>query len=281
MAKHREIRKINSNLGFHELAKAPNNLSEDRSFAFQLQYMAEQSEDILQHFDRLAQNTYNAAPRRDGAYRLHRGPGSRLPALEESKWEEAMYRRWSVTSGLGTSLYLPVCPHIQTYQFPLKYSHGDKSWGEIDLLGVSPEFLPVPNELKKRASSDSPLRMLIEVAAYGFALHEVWPLLRADWEQCMERRFGHCPEMPVDLDDKIRLIGVAPAEYWDACLGCNPKSRARRVPAQAWAPFWQLVDKLADFFDVHFAVVHGTWEGNDRLPAVSGATLLDLRERTS
>jgi len=243
--------------------------------------MAEQCEEILQHFDSLAKNTYSATPRRDGGYRLHRGPGGRLPALEESKWEEAMYRRWSGSSGLGASIYLPVCPYIQTYQFPLKDSHEDKSWGKIDLLGISPEFLPVPNELKKRASTDSPLRMLIEVAAYGFALHSVWPLLRADWERSLERRFGHCPEMPAVLDDKICLIGVAPTEYWQACLGRNPHTGARRVPPKAWAPFWRLVDKLTDYFDIHFAVVHGTWEGDARLPTVSGATILDLRAETS
>lgn len=275
-----EIRRISNDLGFHQLSNPPQ-VPDVKTFRFQRQYMAEQCEEILQHFERLAKNTYAAAPRRQDAYRLHRGPGGRLPALEESKWEEAMYRQWSRVSGLGSSLYLPVCPYIQTYQFPLRDTHDDRCWGKIDLLGVSPEFLPVPNELKKRTSLDSPLRMLIEVAAYGFALHAVWPLLREDWEQSMVRRFGHCPEMPSELDDKIRLIGVAPAEYWDACLGRDPNIRAGRVPRPAWGPFWHLVDKFSDYFEIHFAVVRGTWQGDDRLPTVSGATLLDLRAETA
>jgi hypothetical protein len=192
-----------------------------------------------------------------------------------------MYRRWSKTRSLAASVYLPVCPCLQTYQFPLKRKQSDDSWGKIDLLGVSPDLLPVPNELKMRTSSDSPLRMLIEVAAYGFALRAAWPELRADWESCMSGRFGHCPEMPAELDDKIHLVGVAPVEYWEACLGRDPNIRARRVPHRAWGPFWQLVDKFAEYFETHFAAVHGTWEGDDCLPTVSGATPFDLRAETS
>jgi hypothetical protein len=74
-------------------------------------------------------------------------------AHEEDKWERAMYNRWGPQ---GSGPYLPICHRIQAYQFPLQASRKDKSWGKVDLLGIGSNFLPVPNELKKQKTTESP-----------------------------------------------------------------------------------------------------------------------------
>ena len=58
-----------------------------------------------------------------------------------------MYEKWGPK---GSGEYVPVCKRIQTYQYPLRGSLNGKYWGEIDLLGIGTDFLPVPNELKNR-----------------------------------------------------------------------------------------------------------------------------------
>jgi hypothetical protein len=86
------------------------------------------------------------------------------------------------------------------------------TWGAIDLLSIGTNFLPVPNELKKRRSRESPLRMLVEVAAYGFAISKVWPKVKDHWVEAVRWLDARSLQFPVNLD-KISLVSVAPAEY--------------------------------------------------------------------
>jgi hypothetical protein len=165
------VRKIDPNLGLHELA----NSSEGRgSFSFQLQFAKQQIEDILDNFNDLVRNTVDTAPVRTGNFCLDRVTRPKL-RHEEDKWERAMYAKWGPA---GSGEYLPICERIQAYQYPVQASRQDRYWGKVDLLGIGTDFLPVPNELKKRRACESPLRTLVEVAAYGFAIRKVWPTLK-------------------------------------------------------------------------------------------------------
>src|SRR5438552_10015057 len=164
---------INPSLGLHVLANSGRG-----SFRFQLKYAKQQTEDILSNLDDLVKNTIENAPMRTKDFCLNRVTKPQL-TNEEDKWERQMYKKWG-PKGSGDE-YIPACKRIQTYQYPLQDSFEDKYWGKIDLLGIGADFLPVPNELKKRQANESPLRMLVEAAAYGFAIRKVWPNLREHW----------------------------------------------------------------------------------------------------
>lgn len=192
---------------------------------------------------------------------------------EEDKWERAIYNQWSVRSA---EEYIPACRHIQAYQYPLQASYKDKCWGKIDLLGIGEDFLPVPNELKKRKTNESPLRMLVEVAAYGFSILKVWPNLLDDWAKTMRPYEGSPSQFPPRLE-RLRLIGVAPREYWCRCLGSVAKTKKGKFPEDAWPNFWKLVDALGKWFEIHFVAIEGGWDEVKELPKMTGARVLDLR----
>jgi hypothetical protein len=225
-------------------------------------------EDILLNLDNLVQNTIDKAPDRKEGFRLDRATDPRL-THEEDKWERAMYRKWGPG---GSGEYVPVCKRIQAYQCPIRASRKDRCWGSIDLLGIGSDLLPVPNELKKRSTNESPLRMLVEVAAYGFAIREAWPRLKGEWYNAIG---ASSSLFPTSLD-RVTLIGVAPEEYWSRCLGRLPKTKAGAFPAEAWPTFWELVGALRRCFDIHFVAVDGSW--NDKgLPTIMGARVLDFQ----
>jgi len=261
-------------LGLHELG---NPKAKNHSFAFQLKYSKEQAEDILSNLPRLVEKTNEKAPLRTNGFRLNRS--AVLPKLthEEDKWERAIYERW----GPGSSVdFTSNCKRIQTYQFPLQRTREDGCWGSIDLLGIGAAFLPVPIELKKRKPEESPLRMLVEVAAYGFAIRKVWPNLKPYWIEALGFPRSRSLQLPETLD-KVTLICLAPEEYWCWCLGLLPGHKNLMFPIDAWPSFWRLIDGLGAWFDIHFAAVEGRWIIKSELPEIFSARLLDLRLITS
>jgi hypothetical protein len=264
----REVRKIAPNLGLHELGNS-------RDFCFQLRFAKEQTEDILLNLDNLVKNTIDKAPMREGKFCLDRKT-SPLLTDEEDKWERAMYTKWG-PGNLGE--YVSFCKRIQAYQYPLQASRNDKCWGKIDLLGIGTDFLPVPNELKKREPVESPLRMLVEVAAYGFAIQKVWPKLKDDWGKALCQVEGNSLPLPATLD-KLTLVGVAPKEYWCQCLGRLPDVKKWKFPERAWPSFWKLVDAFGKWFDIHFVAIEGSWDDTKQLPKITGARVLELRSLT-
>jgi hypothetical protein len=185
-----------------------------------------------------------------------------------------MYEKWGPHKGPGE--YVPICKRIQTYQYPLQASRKDRCWGKIDLLGIGADFLPVPNELKKRKTNESPLRMLVKVAAYGFAIQKVWPKLKDYWVEALSWFGGSPSQFPATLD-RVTLICVAPDEYWSSCLGL-PGTNAGAFPSEAWPPFWKLVDALGRWFDIHFVAINkGSWDATKESPKITGARVLELR----
>jgi len=268
-----KVRKIDPNLhlGLHELANSGEGRARpDGLFRFQLKFAKEQTEDILSNLDNLIKNTIDKAPERNKDFCLGRMTNPSL-THEEDKWEREMYRKWGPK---GSGDYVSVCKRIQAYQYPLQASRKDKKWGKIDLLGIGTDFLPVPNELKKRKTNESPLRMLVEVAAYGFAIRKVWPNLKGDWVKAVHWLENSPSQLPATLN-RLTLVGVAPEEYWFRCLG----PQAGAFPSEAWGPFWELVDALAKWFDIRFVTVKGNWD-DARGPAITDAQVLDLRSLT-
>jgi len=214
---------------------------------------------------------------RKGKFCLNRVTDPKL-THEEDKWERGMYGKWG-PGPKGSGEYVSVCKRIQTYQYPLQASFKDRCWGKIDLLAIGPDFLPVPNELKKRKTNESPFRMLVEVAAYGFAIRKVWPNLKQHWVEAV-RWFGGSPSQFPAILDRVTLVGVAPDNYWSRCLGQVPGTEEGKFPSEAWAPFWKLVDALGRWFDIYFVAVEGSWDDTAGLPTITRARVLDLRSLT-
>ena len=261
----------NLNLGLHELANTGEGCG---TFRFRLRYAERQIEDILLNLDNLVQNTIDKAPMRTKDFCLNRTTDPPL-THEEDKWERAIMKKWGRE---GADEYVPVCERIQTYQYPLQASRRDTCWGKIDLLGIGPDFRPVPNELKKREATESPLKMLVEVAAYGFAIRKVWPNLKDYWVTAVSPSGAPRAQFPASLD-RVTLVGVAPREYWLRSLGQWPGTKAGQFPAEAWPPFWELVDALGRWFNIHFVTVDGIWN-NSALPILSSARVFDLRSES-
>src|SRR3954447_23960210 len=116
---------------------------------FQLKYLAEQADSLLEGIDDLIAATERAAPvRARQPYVLARHRAG-TPVNEEARWERAIWSEWSQAD----SEFVPgVCSGIVSYQVMLRDANTDKGWGEVDLLGRSPEGCPVVIELKGASS---------------------------------------------------------------------------------------------------------------------------------
>lgn len=163
------------------------------------------------------------------------------PEDEEARLERAAWVRWKIgEKKTPRQHFLPQCPYLVAYQFPLFNKQMKAGWGYIDLLGLSPDDLaPIVIELKKGESRESPLRMLLEATAYTIALKEAWNLgLRDDWEKALaslalppgEQAKLHL--LPKELET-CTAICVAPADYWNSCA---PDSY-REYSNEAWEKF--------------------------------------------
>jgi hypothetical protein len=177
-----------------------------------------------------------------------------------------MWKRWGPCA--DGEQYLPSCPALQTYQFPLKKGGTDVRWGKVDLLGVGVDRRPVVNELKREDSAETVLRMLIEMAAYGLAVQECWPFLAPIWSRTMERRFGEEVLVP-DALLRPTVIGIAPTAFW--------KRQIATTPGSEWPHFFALVGRFQQLLDVRFAIVDGTDTRPGHLPLIHGATEFDLQ----
>jgi hypothetical protein len=218
-------------LGFHEMP--------DR---FQLKYVQEQSDELLDHLDESIRLTEKAVPIRAGGFKLDRTDGGRPSGKrEEAVWERAIWSQCGPSSDQGKGAFLPgVCLFVRSFQVPLKSRRADP-WGKIDLLGVAPDFLPVVIELKRGGALDTPLRVLVEAAAYGVALRKLWNTpsskFRLEWSRGLRSRFAGA-EVPSRLGP-LTLICAAPKEYWARCVGCRGNRGA--VNPEGWRSIWKLV----------------------------------------
>ncbi len=251
-------------LGLHELRD---------SLGFQLSYAEEHTKDILSNLGYLVENTRRKAAKRAKSFCLDRRTKT-MPRIPESMWERAMFNKWEL--GMNKAEYLPFCKSFVTYQFPL-YAHQEKgAWGSVDLLGIGNDHLPVPNELKRQGASaeESPLRLLVELAAYGFAILEDWPNFKEAWWQHVEGFGASRPKFQFSLA-RLCLVGVAPGEYWRSRTGL-PGADSCAFPQEAWEPLNELVNALGKWFDIHFAEVLGAWVDDRTLPVIDGAQEIQL-----
>ena len=106
------------------------------------------------------------------------------------------------------------------FQVSLAAKRAAEGRGEIDLLGVAEDGLPVVIELKRGDSTEPPAALLVQAAAYGIALQRAWWFLRKEWLQ----KVRHPEPIPTDdpllsLDNCLVVPHIASASR--ARCGCG------------------------------------------------------------
>jgi hypothetical protein len=129
-----------------------------------------------------------------------------------------------------------VCSSIVSYQVMLRDTNSDKRWGEVDLLGRSPEGWPIVIELKGASSNEPPLRGIVEGVAYAIAI-------RKAWADCLADQWCDALRITKPSDCIVRTVFAAPSEYWKRVTGqLGPKWT---VPKAAWQSISRLMQQLA------------------------------------
>jgi hypothetical protein len=206
----RSIRRMDPALGLHRLKRE-----------FQKKFMAEQCAQLASVLDEAIAATFAAAPVRVRSYLVDRSGMKRSLAGKEARLEWSVYQQWS---GPSCESVEGCWQRLINFQVNLPGKRGDEDWGEIDLLGVAEDGLPVLIELKAGSSAESPPRLLVQVAAYGLTLQKAWPRFRAEWLREIGKH-GFTSPLPTALLP-CRLVCAAPQEYWDKWSSDKPMQAA-------------------------------------------------------
>ena len=203
---------------------------------FQKRFLAEQCAELTNCLADALDATLKVAPVREGKIYLHDRTAEAQVEAGEAKWERALFREYK---GERSDAYAP-WKRLLTYQVSLQnHRKNDADWGEIDLLGVSNDNLPVIVELKAPGFNESPAQMLVQATAYAIALQKAWPkCLRAEWTKNVGVDEGALPE---ELST-CEIVCAAPIEYWENWTGDTP--RARSVKPGVWAAIGDLRNAL-------------------------------------
>jgi hypothetical protein len=134
---------------------------------------------------------------------------------EEGKWQEALCRMWREGLGLPWRRLL-TCQIVQA-------THPD-------LLGMSPDHLPMVVVLKTAQATDTPVQMLIQATACALALRQAWSHgFRTTWARVAGLDADGLPE-------RLRgsmLVCAASADYW--AQWTDRSARAESLGPAAWA----------------------------------------------
>jgi hypothetical protein len=230
----RGARRSLRNLPLHRMGKS-----------FQLKYLKQQCDDILDCLDDLIRQAREDAPLRESGFRLKRyDRGKPSDPRGEAALERKLWASWTSWKK-GDPPFIPDrCLFLQSYQVPLRRTHKDKSWGEVDLLGVDPDGLPVIIELKRGESKETPLRGIVESLAYAIAVEKIWESkkshFRDEWEQAIVPRLG-----PVSLPARLAkrtIVFLAEDAYWRRCRAEHDSRGA--IPHAGWHKLDEVLRQL-------------------------------------
>jgi hypothetical protein len=234
---------------------------------FQKRYTTEQCDALVRQLDIAMDATLAAAPVRHEKY--FRVRLTRKPSEPEAKWEQSMWEQWSQ---LNCDSVPGAWYRLIHYQTMLRATNKDRQWGEIDLLGVSHQGLPVVVELKAPRSSETPASLLVQAAAYALVLKKAWPVLAPEWSREV-RRYGFDLSFKPPLAASP-LVCAAPGDYWDNWIGQSP--RARKVTRSDWAAFMRLVLAFAERgLPATFVRLDHQHQDECGIPRLIRATVLD------
>ena len=129
--------------------------------SFQKKYMGKQCNQLRTCLLKAIHCTIERAPVRRNDYIKIRDKNARMPALPEARLERELYRRWHESECKLSGCWRT----IVSYQVNLPdEKHQREPWGEIDLLGVGKDSLPVVVELKQGNSTETPAGILVQAA---------------------------------------------------------------------------------------------------------------------
>jgi hypothetical protein len=227
-------------------------------------YHEEQSKFLANELRQAIDATLEAAPVRRQGFQLSRPVTEAISDnQEERRLEAAMLVRWNKPNMWS----IPgAWSRLVSFQVPLFAQQIKSNWGYIDLLGIDGNCLPVVVELKKSpracedgktSSSETPLRMILEAAAYAIALRKNWKEgFRTEWLAHLAR-LGISDEIvrqtPKDLTT-VPLVAAAPASFWMDWLPFTDKGRS----IACWNEFARLLDTLCEYqLPVAFVSISG------------------------
>jgi len=163
----RSIRPIDPKKGLHGIKRE-----------IQKKFMEAQCKQLAAVLDEAIAATFAAAPDRRRPYLIDRTKVVEPKEGRESQLERSIYAQWS---RVACAPAVGCWERIVAFQVNLPAKRESEGWGEIDLLGMAEDGLPVVIELKRGKSSEPPAALLIQAAAYGIALQRAWWFLRAEW----------------------------------------------------------------------------------------------------
>jgi hypothetical protein len=230
----------------------------------QKSYLGQQSRSLSNELVVAIDATFDAAPLRTQGFHLHRPANAAMHRTQrERKLEAAMLQRWNKEGSPISKRW----ERLVAAQIPLFDARQKRYWGYIDLLGTSLQGVPIVIELKKSPSSrsgrgtdssETPLRMVMEAAAYAIALRKNWPAFRSEW--IYHLKILRIPDkviakVPTDLH-LVPLVVAAPASFWLDWLPVTEKGRS--IPPDAWQSFAALLVELQNAdLPVSFVSVSG------------------------
>lgn len=224
--------------------------------------IAEDCQLLIESLDELIENTRSKAPKREHRITLQQSPRTKGLSRPEDLVEEAIWRLWrrpSVAPVIGA------WHKIIAYQVPLKNKRGDKDWGEIDLLGVSSQGLPMIVEVKAAGAKDAPQKCLVQAVAYGIAFQMAWPHFRNNWQDAI-KHYGFQTGLSNQLAT-VPVVCVAPKQFWDR-VESQLKNKSDREAIN------DLIGCFAACgFPAHFVSVECSHPGADRVAMEVDATI--------
>lgn len=234
-------------------------------------WLGPQSKLLAENLPAAIEATYAAAHERTQGFRLNRPLNEMMDDRSRERClEAAMFRRWNQPN----MWRIPGCwERLIAFQVPLYAQRDAEQWGDIDLLGMNADGLPVVIELKAAPNShldgqtrpsETPLRMLVEAGAYAVALRKNWASqFRTEWIARL-RELGVL-ETVIDAVPEtlstVPLVAAAPASYWIDWLAVTEKGRT--VSRETWLSFQALLGEFERAsLPVSFVSISGT-EGDD------------------
>lgn len=241
--------------GFHKLKDVWN----------QKKYLGLQSDALRDGLKTAIHATFTEAPVRRQGFKLDRSPTESIDVgAQERRLEAAMMARWSRP---GMWPVPEAWERLVAFQVPLFAEQVMQGWGYIDLLGVNSVGLPVVVELKKapEATADgktkgteTPLRMVLEAAAYAVALRKNWELFRREWIarlNMLDVPSRIIDQVPETLE-LVPLVSAAPASFWIDWLPVTEKGLT--VSRETWLSFKSLLEALeSENLPVSFVSISG------------------------
>jgi Holliday junction resolvase-like predicted endonuclease len=218
---------ISHELSFHEVKDVIRKSCEQRQ-AVQI------AANLAAHIGR----TRLAAPRRESDYPLIRShPADRTSGHVVNAFEDLKEVHWELASWNQKDIFQNVGPikRLQSYQVMTRGSNANKGWGEVDLLAVGHDDMPVVIELKAN-KHESLLRAICESVAYAISLQENWDRFGSQWRRDAEVRVG-C-DHPTSMD----IVIAAPKAWW---IGVRPFDEAQMKLVQSLKHYGFLIHYLS------------------------------------